>query len=126
MKYKRYPKRSAINNYYPLPNEIFALNLSANEIAIYSYLLYIEDRKTYQCYPSYKTIGQAVKLSRNTVRKFILELENKRLITTEPTSIFTKDSRKRNGSLLYTIRPIQEAINYFHEQQLERYTKQNA
>ncbi len=126
MKYTRYPKRSAINNYYPLPNEIFALNLSANEIAIYSYLLYIEDRKTYQCYPSYKTIGQAVRLSRNTVRKFVLELENKRLITTEPTSIFTKDGRKRNGSLLYTIRPIQEAINYFHEQQLERYSKQSA
>lgn len=49
----------AYKNYFPLPNAIFSLNLSPGEIAVYSYLLYCEDRKTYQCYPSYKTIGRA-------------------------------------------------------------------
>ena len=36
-------------NYIPLPNAIFSLNLCPGEIAAYSYLLYCEDRKTYQC-----------------------------------------------------------------------------
>ena len=27
MKYNRYPKRDAIKNYFPLPNEIFTLGL---------------------------------------------------------------------------------------------------
>ena len=41
--------REAYKNYFPLPNEIFSLNLCPGEIAVYSYLLYCEDRKTYQC-----------------------------------------------------------------------------
>ncbi len=118
MKYKKYPKRDAITNYFPLPNEIFMLGLTSGEIAIYSYLLYLEDRKTFQCYPSYKTIGKAVKMSKNTVRKYVAELENKKLIVTEPTSIFTNDGKKLNGNLLYTMRPIAEALNFFHDKQL--------
>ena len=52
--------KESYKNYFPLPNEIFSLNLCPGEIAVYSYLLYCEDRKTYQCYPSYRTIGRAV------------------------------------------------------------------
>ena len=55
MKYKPYQKRDAVKNYFPLPNEIFSLDLASGEIAVYSYLLYREDRKTFQCWPSYKT-----------------------------------------------------------------------
>ena len=44
----------------------------------------------------------------------------KRLITTEPTSVVTKKGEKRNGNLLYTIRPIQEAVEYHYEQQMIR------
>ena len=69
MKYKQYPKRNAIKNYFPLPNEIFCLELSAGEIAVYAYLMYCEDRKTFQCHPSYRTIGRAVGSSRNTIKK---------------------------------------------------------
>ena len=47
---------------YSIPNEIMILGLSAGAIAVYNYLLYVEDRKTYQCYPSYKTIGRLLKL----------------------------------------------------------------
>ena len=45
-------------------------------------------------------------------------LEEKGLICTEPTMITTKDGRPRNGSLLYTIRPIQEALNSYYQRQL--------
>lgn len=114
-------KRNAIKNHFPLPNEIFSLDLSSGEISVYSYLMYCENRKTYQCYPSYRTIGQALKMSQNTVRKYVKSLEDKCLISTERTEIITKDGIKRNGSLLYTIRPIAEAIEYFHNEQLSKY-----
>ena len=112
--------REAYKNYFPLPNEIFSLNLCPGEIAVYSYLLYCEDRKTYQCYPSYKTIGQAVGMSTNTVQKYIFELADKGFITIEPTSVITKSGQKRNGNNRYTICPIQEAVNLYHQRQLYR------
>ena len=120
MKYSRYPKRDAIKNYFPLPNELFILGLNAGEISIYSYLLCLENRKTFQCWPSYKTIGKAVDMSQNTVRKYVQRLEDKALITTEPTIVYTKSGEKRNGSLLYTIRPIQEALDLFYARQMSR------
>lgn len=120
MKYNRYPKRDAIKNYFPLPNEIFVLGLNSGEIAVYTYLLYLENRKTFQCWPSYKTIGRAVGMSQNTVRKYVMALEEKALISTEPTSVRTQSGQKRNGSLLYTVRPIQEALDLFYERQLAR------
>ena len=120
MKYNRYPKRDALKHYFPLPNEIFCLDLSAGEIAVYAYLMYCEDRKTFQCHPSYKTIGSAVGLSKNTVKKHIDGLVAKQLITTEPTSVITKKGQKHNGTLLYTVRPIQEAVNHYYERQLAR------
>ena len=118
MKYNRYPKRDAIKNYFPLPNEIFSLGLCTGEISVYSYLLYREDRKTYQCHPSYKTIGKAVGVSPNTVRKYVSMLEERGLITTEHTTVTLKDGTKRNGTLKYCIRPIQEALNLFYEHQM--------
>lgn len=120
MKYQQYLKRDAVKNYFPLPNEIFCLGLCSSEIAVYAYLLYCEDRKTFQCYPSYRTIGRAVGLSRNTVKKYVAELERKHLIVTEPTNIYTKDGIKRNGNLLYTILPIEQAVMHYCIQQLER------
>ena len=121
MKYKRYPKRDAVKNYFPLPNEIFCLDLSAGEIAVYAYLMYCEDRRTFQCHPSYNTIGSAVGLSKNTVKKHIEGLVAKQLITTEPTTVITKKGQKHNGTLLYTIRPIQEAVECRYQQQLAHF-----
>ena len=120
MKYNRYPKRDAIKNYFPLPNEIFNLDLSSGEIAVYSFLMRCEDRKTFQCHPSYKTIGKALKMSQNTVRKYITGLLDKKLITAEPTKILTIAGRKRNGSLLYTILPIEEAVRKNYEMQMQK------
>lgn len=65
MKYEQYPSRSAKRNYFPLPNEIFSLGLSTGEIATYAYLMRCEDRETYQCYPSYETIGEAIGKTKN-------------------------------------------------------------
>ena len=48
-------------------------------------------------------------MSINTVRKYVAELEGRGLIITEPTSIITRDGRKHNGTLRYTILPIQNA-----------------
>lgn len=118
MKFINGAKKNTIKNYFPLPNEIFCLGLNASEIAIYAYLLHRENRETYQCYPSYNTIGKAVNLSKNTVAKYILSLEEKCLISTEPTKVRTEDGRVHNGSLLYTIRPIQDALNHYYAAQM--------
>lgn len=126
MKYNRYPKRDAIRDYFPLPNEIFCLNLSYGEIAVYAYLLYREDRKTFRCHPSFRTIGDTLKMSRNTVSKYVKQLEEKQLIRTEPTEVRTANGMKRNGNLLYTILPIEQAKNLYLEQQLQRTACQQA
>lgn len=120
MKYKKYLQRDPIKNYFPLPNEIFCLGLSSGEISVYSYLLYREDRKTFQCYPSYKTIGNALKISKNTVRKYVAGLEEKGLITTEATKIIKSNGMKYNGNLRYTIRPIEEAKEQYLQMQLRQ------
>ena len=51
-------------------------------------------------------------MSANTVAKYIRQLEEKRLIDTEPTKVRTKTGEVRNGTLRFTICPIQEAVNY--------------
>ena len=91
-----------------------------DRIAVYAYLLRCENRKTFQCHPSYKTIGNAVGMSKNTIRKYVDGLTEKQLITAEPTSVYTRKGEKRNGNLLYTIRPIEEAAAYYYEKQMLR------
>ena len=115
--FRRWPKRDPNKHYYLVPNEVFNLGLSSHEIAVYNYLLRCEDRRTYQCHPGYRTIGRAVQLSENTVRKYVTSLEEKGLIRTEPSTIITKDGRVRNGSLIYNIRPIQETLEQNYQRQ---------
>lgn len=105
-------------NYFPVPNDVFSLGLETGELAVYGYLLRCEDRETHQCWPSYRTIGKAIRMSPNTVRKYVAGLVEKQLIATEPTTVMTKSGLKRNGNLLYTIQPIQEAVDRFHERQM--------
>ena len=114
-------------NFFPLPNEIFYLGLHPTEIVIYAYLMSIEDRKTFQCYPSYTTIGKHCGLCANTVSKYVRQLEEHGLISTERTSIFSRKGLKLNGNLMYTILPIQNAVELHHQRQmaeLERSTEQ--
>jgi len=80
--------------------------------------------KTYQCYPSYRTIGEAVGMSRNTVKKYVDALVEKQLIYVEPTKVKTHDGGLRNGNLLYTIRPLNDALEYHLGEQMKAYNRQ--
>ena len=104
------PRRDPKKNYFPMPNEIFSMGLSAEEIAVYAYLMYRENRKSFQCWPSYNTIGKALKMSRNTVRKYVRQLEDKGFILTEHTTVRTQRGERSNGTLLYNLRPMREPI----------------
>ena len=116
-----YPnKRDNPGDFFPLPKSIFRLGLDAGEIAVYAYLMYCEDRKTFQCHPSYATIGEAVGMSNNTVKKYVDSLERKGFIFTEPTMVKTRDGRSHNGSLLYTIEPIKPIEEAYFQNQLAR------
>ena len=106
-------------NFFSLPNEIFLWGLTTGELAEYSFLRRCEDRKTRQCWPSIKTIGKAVNMSENTVRKCSRKLEERGIIATETTEVTTKAGEKRNGNLRYTLRPIQEVIDEYYDRQME-------
>ena len=107
-----------LQNYFPIPNAVFDLDLTDGEILVYAFLLRCEDRRTYQCHPSYATIGRAIGKSVNSVRKYVQGLIQKGLITTEHTQIITKSGETRNGTLLYTILPIQQVIDRQFEKQM--------
>ncbi len=112
-------KRDGVRNFFPMPQKIFNLGLSAGEIAVYAYLMCRENRKTYQCYPGYRTIGEAVGMSRNTVKKYVDALVEKQLIYVEPTKVKTRDGGIRNGNLRYTIRPLDDALEHHFLQQVK-------
>ena len=118
MGFQKWPKREALKHFFPVPNEIFILGLSPGEIAVYCYLLRTEDRQTFQCYPSYEAIGKAVGVSKNTVAKHVRSLEEKGLIRTQRTKVLSRDGKTLNGNLLFTICPIQAAVQAFYERQL--------
>ena len=112
-------KNSSGGNFFSLPNEVFLLWLSPGELAVYSFLKRCENRKTHRCWPSIKTIGKAVNMSENTVRKYIRQLEERGIITAEPTEVITKAGGKRNGNLRFTLRPIQEVMDEYYARQME-------
>ena len=126
MKRSLWPTRDSVKDYFPLPKEIFSLGLGAAEIAIYAYLLFCEDRQTFQCWPSYRKIGDAVGLSPNTIRKHIRSLEEHDLLVTEPTMVTTKNGKTRNGNLLVTIRPSQIARQQDYDLQMQKLTEDAA
>ena len=118
--------KSTLRNYFPLPNSIFSLGLKPGEFAVYSYLMYCENRKSFTCYPSYETIGEHTGMSKNTVAKYVQMLVDKGLIKTEPTLIPGPDGEPRNGTLLYTILPPGHALNLFYDRQIEQAKLQSA
>ena len=111
-------KRDVKKYFFMFPNAVFELGLNVYELAIYAYLLRIEDRRTWQCVVSYPTIADKLGISVNTVAKYVGLLEEHGLITTERTDVITRDGLRRNGCLRYTILPIQMAIDQFYERQL--------
>ena len=115
-----------VKNCFPVPNILLDMDLPASAVAVYLYLLRSADRKTDQCHPSEATIAKRLHLSRNTVAKYVRLLEERGLIITERTKIITKNDIKKNGSLLYTIIPLQKVMEQHYEHQfnaLERTTE---
>ena len=104
MSKKKYKAPMPVGNFFPVPNEILQLGLCSGEILVYTYLMYCEDRTTFQCHPSYRTIGKAVGMSQNTVAKHVAGLIEKRLIYAKPTTVQTRKGKKCNGNLLYNDR----------------------
>ena len=106
-------------NFFPVRNGVFLVGLCSGELAVYIYLVRCADRTTHQCWPSYENIGKNVHQSRNTVRKHVRSLEEKRLIYTEHTTVTLQDGTKHNGTLMYTIRPFEDAWEYYVDKQQE-------
>lgn len=112
--------KNTSKNFFSLPNELFFLNIGHGAITVYAYLLYCEDRRTHQCHPSYRTISTAVHLTVSTVMKHITKLADRQFITIENTSYIDRHGMKQNGNNLYTILPIQAAMDYCYQQQMLR------
>lgn len=107
-----------VRNCFPMPNELFLFDLSANALAVYVYLLYRADRRTGQCYPGMPAMARALHLSRSTMLRCIKALEECGLIVTEHTDIVSKRGIKRNGNLRYTIVPMQQVMSERQERSL--------
>lgn len=111
---------SAIKNYFLLPNEMFRLELRPGAIATYACLLRFENRESCRCFPKQQTIADCIGAGKDAVAEYVRELCERRLIETEPTSVRNHLGSYRNGTLLYFIRPIQEAIDYQWQLQCDR------
>ena len=112
--------------YFILPNDVFSLGLSANAIAVYAYLMRLENRKTNVCWAKQQTIGNAIGIkSPKTVAKALAELEDAALIYREPTTM-KHNGKKVNGVQLFTIRPIEEAVNHQQYLLMEQLSKDSA
>ncbi len=114
-----------VGHFFPMPNSVFSFGLSDGEIAVYGYLLYQEDRESYERWPSYRTIGAALCMSRNTVMKYVHWLEEKEFIVTEPTQVKREDGSKWNGNLKFHIRPIQSVIKAWNARQARKAKQQS-
>lgn len=117
--YTAWSRPDPARNYVPLPKGIYCIGLSAGEISVYGYLLSLENEK-FQCWPSYATIGKAVGMSKRTVMKYIIMLEEKCFIYTEHTEVIRKNGLKYNGTLRYTIRPFKDAVDHYNRQQMAK------
>lgn len=125
MRFHRWNSQQKLKHFFSLPNEIFLLGLAHGELAVYCYLKYLENRKTHQCWPSYRNIGKAVGMSENTVRKYVAMLEARGLITTAYTTMRARGGRPMNGHLMYTICPFHEVVSAHYHAQMENLDLQN-
>lgn len=80
-----------------VPNIIFQKGLSMGAIATYVYLLRRMNWQTGECYPSQVKMAELFDVSRNTIRKYLTELREAKLITTKAR----KNKDGRNGTHMY-------------------------
>ena len=113
-------------NIFVMPNEIFLYGLSAPAIATYAYLSRMENRNPnspgcHTCYPSYEDIGDAISRDKRSISKYVAELIDCQLITTEQTKLLIQNGRiKKNGNLRFRLLPYQVALDAYYARQMER------
>lgn len=107
-------------NFFTLPNEIFLLPLPSSAVMVYAYLLFIEDRRSHQCHPSYNSIAAHTGIAKNTAIKGIDALLEAGLITMEHSRYYDSRGMKWIGNNLYTILPVRGAVEAYHQRQLRR------
>lgn len=106
--------------FFTLPNEIFLLRIPPSAFVVYAYLLLIEYRQTHTCHPSYNTIAAETGLSKNTAMKGIGILLEMSLIAVTPSWYFDQHGMKWKGNNLYTILPVEMALDEFHRRQIRK------
>ena len=111
--------------FFEMPSAVFQMDLTPEELATYAYLRCRKNNRTYKCWPSYKTIGEAIGRSRQSVAKYVSGLEEKGLIKTETTEMITKNGVPLNGNLMYTILPIRPAVEQFNRRLIRRAEVEN-
>ena len=111
--------------FFEMPSAVFQMDLTPEELATYAYLRYRKNNRTHKCWPSYKTIGEAIGRSRKSVAKYVSSLEEKGLIRTETTEMITKKGVPLNGNLMYTILPVRPAIAQFNRRLIRRAEVEN-
>ena len=111
--------------FFEMPSAVFQMDLTTDEMATYAYLRYRKNNRTHKCWPSYKTIGEAIGRSRKSVAKYVSALEEKGLISTEPTEMITKKGVPLNGNLMYTVMPVRHAIAQFNRRLIRRAEVEN-
>ena len=111
--------------FFEMPSAVFQMDLTTDEMATYAYLRYRKNNRTHKCWPSYKTIGEAIGRSRKSVAKYVGGLEEKGLIRAEPTEMITKKGVPLNGNLMYTILPVRPAIAQFNRRLIRRAEVEN-
>lgn len=112
--------RCASGEFFTLPREIFLLELSPSAFVVYAYLLYNEDRRTHQCYPSYNSIAGKTGMAKNTVMRCVGELLDRGLISVKRSSYYDGWGMKWNGNNCYTILPMRPVMDEYHRRELRR------
>ena len=111
--------------FFEMPSAVFQMDLTTDELATYAYLRCRKNNRTHKCWPSYKTIGEAIGRSRKSVAKYVGGLEEKGLIKTENTEMITKGGVPLNGNLMYTTLPIRPAIAQFNRRLIRQAELEN-
>ena len=111
--------------FFEMPSAVFQMDLTTDELATYAYLRCRKNNRTHKCWPSYKTIGEAIGRSRKSVAKYVSSLEEKGLIKTETTEMITNGGVPLNGNLMYTILPIRPAVKQFNRRLIRRAEVEN-
>ena len=90
------------NGYFKVDRGFFDLKLRPHPAMVYLYLLSSINKDTRQCWPSMKTIARKLDISKSTVEKAIVELEQRALIV--------KSNRSRDSRIISNLYTLPDGI----------------